>query len=129
LALAVPLSRFTPQVGGGSAFFVRRITIFPKFSDITIITINQRTITMSADKTEYKKIQGQILKHLFDKAKAEKFTEITALTKNPESEAQYHCDVLTEQGFIAAQRVSIGGGHTVAGYVITALGRKEVMEQ
>ena len=84
---------------------------------------------MSADKTEYKKIQGQILKHLFDKAKAEKFTEITALTKNPESEAQYHCDVLTEQGFIAAQRVSIGGGHTVAGYVITALGRKEVMEQ
>jgi len=25
LALAVPLSRFTPQVGGGSAFFVRRL--------------------------------------------------------------------------------------------------------
>jgi hypothetical protein len=24
LALSVPLSRFTPQVGGGSAFFVRR---------------------------------------------------------------------------------------------------------
>jgi len=25
LALSVPLSRFTPRVGGGSAFFVRRI--------------------------------------------------------------------------------------------------------
>jgi hypothetical protein len=30
LALAVPLSRFTPRVGGGSAFFVRqlRATLF-----------------------------------------------------------------------------------------------------
>jgi len=27
LALAVPLSRFTPRVGGGSAFFVRRLRI------------------------------------------------------------------------------------------------------
>src|ERR1017187_4218414 len=27
LALAVPLSRFTPRVGGGSAFFVRRLPI------------------------------------------------------------------------------------------------------
>jgi hypothetical protein len=27
LALAVPLSRFTPRVGGGSAFFVRRMSI------------------------------------------------------------------------------------------------------
>ena len=26
MALAVPLSRFTPRVGGGSAFFVRRMT-------------------------------------------------------------------------------------------------------
>jgi len=26
LALAVPLSRFTPRVGGGSAFYVRRLT-------------------------------------------------------------------------------------------------------
>jgi len=25
LALSVPLSRFTPRVGGGSAFFVRRL--------------------------------------------------------------------------------------------------------
>ena len=29
MALAVPLSRFTPQVGGGSAFFVRPLgTLF-----------------------------------------------------------------------------------------------------
>jgi len=28
LALAVPLSRFTPRVGGGSAFFVRRHRAF-----------------------------------------------------------------------------------------------------
>ena len=26
MALAIPLSRFTPQVGGGSAFFVRRMS-------------------------------------------------------------------------------------------------------
>jgi len=30
LALAVPLSRFTPRVGGGSAFFVRPL---PRFFD------------------------------------------------------------------------------------------------
>jgi len=30
LALAVPLSRFTPQVGGGSAFFVRQHYTFMK---------------------------------------------------------------------------------------------------
>jgi len=29
LALAVPLSRFTPRVGGGSAFFVRRSCVYP----------------------------------------------------------------------------------------------------
>src|ERR1035437_6516983 len=28
LALAVPLSRFTPRVGGGSAFYVRRHYVF-----------------------------------------------------------------------------------------------------
>ena len=27
LALAVPLSRFTPRAGGGSAFFVRRLAL------------------------------------------------------------------------------------------------------
>ncbi len=31
MALAVPLSRFTPRVGGGSAFFVRPITMFQFF--------------------------------------------------------------------------------------------------
>ena len=30
LALAVPLSRFTPRVGGGSAFFVRPLTLYDK---------------------------------------------------------------------------------------------------
>src|SRR5271168_5305684 len=30
LALSVPLSRFTSQVGGGSAFFVRRLHTFMK---------------------------------------------------------------------------------------------------
>jgi hypothetical protein len=33
LALAVPLSRFTPRVGGGSAFFVRRLA---RMKNITI---------------------------------------------------------------------------------------------
>ena len=34
MALAVPLSRFTSQVGGGSAFFVRRLrTIMPNTFD------------------------------------------------------------------------------------------------
>jgi len=33
LALAVPLSRFTPRVGGGSAFFVRRHWNIVKFMD------------------------------------------------------------------------------------------------
>jgi len=32
LALAVPLSRFTPRVGGGSAFFVRPISHVPLIS-------------------------------------------------------------------------------------------------
>jgi len=31
LALAVPLSRFTSRVGGGSAFFVRLLTIFMRY--------------------------------------------------------------------------------------------------
>jgi hypothetical protein len=38
LALAVPLSRFTPRVGGGSAFFVRRIMI-PRCFTILAVTM------------------------------------------------------------------------------------------
>ena len=31
MALAVPLSRFTPRVGGGSAFFVRRLDVVARY--------------------------------------------------------------------------------------------------
>ena len=37
MALSVPLSRFTSQVGGGSAFFVRRLRAFMKTSRIILI--------------------------------------------------------------------------------------------
>jgi hypothetical protein len=48
LALAVPLSRFTPLVGGGSAFFVRPL---PRYLILTklvwLAMIGSRSILMS----------------------------------------------------------------------------------
>jgi len=48
LALAVPLSRFTPRVGGGSAFFVRPLHTFMKKKTIIIwlVMIPVFTITV-----------------------------------------------------------------------------------
>ena len=39
MALAVPLSRFTPRVGGGSAFFVRRHRVIVKTGNIFIFIL------------------------------------------------------------------------------------------
>src|SRR5208282_5522405 len=41
LALAVPLSRFTSQVGGGSAFFVRLLTRFAIMIDMILYALRQ----------------------------------------------------------------------------------------
>ena len=39
MALSVPLSRFTLRVGGGSAFFVRPLSIMKKFIFITAVAL------------------------------------------------------------------------------------------
>ena len=83
---------------------------------------------MSADKTEYKKIQGQILQLLFDNAKATSFADISKLTQKPKSETEYHCDTLTKQGLIQSVSIPIGD-RFLDGYAITVLGRKTIMEQ
>ena len=84
---------------------------------------------MSADKTEYKKIQGEILQFLFDNGGSATFKGIADLTKKPESEAQYHCDVLIEHGAIKPVSVKISRSSFTNGFEITALGRKTIMEQ
>jgi len=53
LALAVPLSRFTSRVGGGSAFFVRRLAC-RKFS--VNIGINSFMKTKTKKNTKQKKL-------------------------------------------------------------------------
>jgi hypothetical protein len=45
LALAVPLSRFTPLVGGGSAFFVRRIHTIKIMRDYFIFHTDKELIS------------------------------------------------------------------------------------
>jgi hypothetical protein len=42
LALAVPLSRFTPRVGGGSAFYVRRLTHVYEKPDLATFFVDMR---------------------------------------------------------------------------------------
>lgn len=83
---------------------------------------------MKPDKSEYPKIQQAILQFLFDEAKATAFSAIVALINKPESETRYHCDVLATQQVIAGQNVKVGT-QFVSGYVITAAGRKRIMEQ
>ena len=80
------------------------------------------------NKDEYKKIQRDILQFLFDKGRAATFGEITTVTKKAESETQYHCDVLREQGVIEPHSVPAGSS-SVRGYIITVAGRKAIMEQ
>src|ERR1019366_3953311 len=51
LALAVPLSRFTSRVGGGSAFYVRRLTHAQVIHDLLIMNLTSafiRTVLMAA---------------------------------------------------------------------------------
>jgi hypothetical protein len=60
LALAVPLSRFTPRVGDGSAFYVRQHQIYGNI-------ITQITLTKPIDATEFlaqieKALQGNTRK-------------------------------------------------------------------
>ena len=83
---------------------------------------------MSADKTEYKKIQFAILKLLFNNARATSLADITKMTQKPKSDTQYHCDVLTEQRLIQSVSVPVGERFT-DGFSITVLGRKTIMEQ
>jgi DNA-binding Lrp family transcriptional regulator len=83
---------------------------------------------MSANKEEYVKIQGEILKFLFDNAKATTFGEISDLTKKPKSETEYHLDVLKADGLIQ-NRFVMSGSAAVRGFEITARGRKAIMER
>jgi hypothetical protein len=78
-----------------------------------------------ADKAEYKKIQDDILRLLFDKAHAVTFTDICAFTKKPTSETEYHIDVLLGERLIGSH--SVGASH-LRGYEITSAGRKRIME-
>jgi Fic family protein len=83
---------------------------------------------MSANKEEYKKLQGEILKFLFDNAKMTTFGEISDLTKKPKSETEYHLDVLKAQGLIQP-KVAVNAGVVIRGFEITPIGRKVIMEQ
>ena len=83
---------------------------------------------MKTDKAEYPQIQQSILQFLFDRARATTFGDIVKLVGKPESEARYHCDVLVSQRVIAGESVRVGS-QIVGGYVITAAGRKRIMEQ
>ena len=83
---------------------------------------------MSADKAEYKELQGKILKLLFDNAKPTSFGDILKLTGKPKGETEYHCDVLTEQRLIQSASVPVGD-RFLDGFAITVLGRKTIMEQ
>jgi hypothetical protein len=54
LALAVPLSRFTPRAGGGSAFFVRRLCA------VVVISVIQNQI-MNTPQNENNTLQTENL--------------------------------------------------------------------
>jgi hypothetical protein len=82
---------------------------------------------MSANMEEYERIQGEILKFLFDNAKPTQFEEISILTKKPKSETEYHLDVLKGKGFIGVRQIILGN-QAVRVFEITALGRKTIME-
>jgi hypothetical protein len=63
LALAVPLSRFTSRVGGGSAFFVRplgRVYYFmstPKNPNIELQAVALTTMLKNADEFDHHQIE------------------------------------------------------------------------
>ena len=82
---------------------------------------------MKPNKEEYEKIQAGIVQFLFDKAEAVSFGEVCEFTKKPESETQYHCDVLRKQRLITSKSVK-AGDIFIAGYAITSEGRAVVME-
>jgi Fic family protein len=92
------------------------------------MSVSNIVLTMSANKEEYKKIQGEILQFLFDNAKITTFDEISAITKKPKSETEYHLDTLKAKGLIH-NRISVISSKVIRGFEITALGRKLIMEQ
>jgi hypothetical protein len=57
LALAVPLSRFTPQVGGGSAFFVRPLHITKNMSIQTTQFIGDDGKIMTPEQVEISRLK------------------------------------------------------------------------
>ena len=65
MALAVPLSRFTPQVGGGSAFFVRRLRhehFTMKGLEILVNGKKQRFLPVSAKASASFQVQWLVTK-------------------------------------------------------------------
>ena len=86
---------------------------------------------MKLPKKEHEQAQAKILKFLFDKGEAARIEELCQVIPSPKSETEYHCDVLLEKGWIRDARLPLGmtsGEGPVSGFVITAGGRKHVME-
>ena len=73
MALSVPLSRFTPRVGGGSAFFVRRIHTITIMRDYYIININK---TLTSNREAILDLKEQ----LFNYTSSSPTSDITFLT-------------------------------------------------
>jgi len=81
------------------------------------------------DIEEYKKIQDQIVQHLFDQAKKVSKEDLKNLIKKPESELDYHLDVLVDnRKLIQRDNITSGNSH-ITGFSITKEGRKYIMEK
>jgi hypothetical protein len=83
---------------------------------------------MKPNKEQYKEIQDKIVQHLFDEAKRVTKEDIVNLIKKPESESQYHLDVLCEKKLIEHDNI-VGQHHSTPAFKITKEGRKYIMER
>jgi len=79
-----------------------------------------------------KEPQLKILKFLFDRGEPVFATEVFQLLATPKSEAEYHTDILREQGLINHITMPIHmtrlGEDPFPGFEINAKGRKHIME-
>lgn len=78
------------------------------------------------NKEEYPKLQDKIVQYLFDNPRKVTFDEIMNLIKKPQSEAEYHCEVLQSKRLI---EWTSSGNYNVPAYQITETGRRYIMEQ
>ena len=77
---------------------------------------------------EYKAIQDKIVQQLFDKATKVSEADIQKLIGKESSETEYHLEQL-----VAGKRIQLSNitstGRSITAYIITAEGRKWVMEK